>query len=67
MEEYVLQNLEEFNRVLESNAGDEMKELTADIQRVPKGLARIGKDAAICGVAPRAVPIGPYYRHSPEL
>ena len=67
MEEYVLQNLEELNRVLESNAGDEMKELTADIQRVPKGLARIGKDAAVCYVAPRAVPIGPYYRQSPEL
>ena len=44
-----------------------MKELTADIQRVPKGQARIGKDAAVCYVAPRAVPIGPYYRHSPEL
>ncbi|PAN10208.1 hypothetical protein PAHAL_2G078500 [Panicum hallii] len=69
MEEYVLQNLEELNRVLESNAGDEMKELTPDIQRVPKGLARIGRDAAVCYVAPRAVPIGPYYsyRHSPEL
>ncbi|KAL6594366.1 hypothetical protein ACP70R_048559 [Stipagrostis hirtigluma subsp. patula] len=66
MEEYVLQNLDDINRVLQGRVGDATTEPTPDIQRVPEGLACIGKDGGHY-VVPRAVPIGPYYRHSPKL